>query len=44
MTNWYVRRSRNRFWDEDTDAIDTLHTVLEVVTRLAAPLLPMRPK
>ncbi|WP_455901896.1 isoleucine--tRNA ligase [Rhodococcus gordoniae] len=41
LTNWYVRRSRNRFWDEDTDAIDTLHTVLEVVTRLAAPLLPM---
>ncbi|MFZ2530301.1 MAG: isoleucine--tRNA ligase [Rhodococcus sp. (in: high G+C Gram-positive bacteria)] len=41
LTNWYVRRSRNRFWDEDTDAIDTLHTVLEVVARLAAPLLPM---
>lgn len=41
LTNWYVRRSRNRFWDEDRDAIDTLHTVLEVVSRLAAPLLPM---
>ncbi|WP_137723819.1 isoleucine--tRNA ligase [Prescottella subtropica] len=41
LTNWYVRRSRSRFWDEDQDAIDTLHTVLEVVTRLAAPLLPM---
>jgi len=41
LTNWYVRRSRSRFWDEDVDAIDTLHTVLEVVTRLAAPLLPM---
>ncbi len=41
LTNWYVRRSRSRFWDEDRDAIDTLHTVLEVVTRLAAPLLPM---
>ncbi|AUS35408.1 isoleucine--tRNA ligase [Rhodococcus qingshengii] len=41
LTNWYVRRSRSRFWDEDRDAIDTLHTVLEVVTRLAAPLLPL---
>jgi isoleucyl-tRNA synthetase len=41
LTNWYVRRSRARFWDEDPDAIDTLHTVLEVTARLAAPLLPM---
>ncbi len=41
LTNWYVRRSRSRFWNEDRDAIDTLHTVLEVTTRLAAPLLPM---
>ena len=41
LTNWYVRRSRSRFWEEDNDAIDTLHTVLEVTTRLAAPLLPL---
>lgn len=41
LTNWYVRRSRSRFWEEDADAIDTLHTVLEVTSRLAAPLLPM---
>ncbi|MGI9161822.1 MAG: isoleucine--tRNA ligase [Mycobacterium sp.] len=41
LTNWYVRRSRSRFWSEDRDAIDTLHTVLEVTSRLAAPLLPM---
>ena len=41
LTNWYVRRSRQRFWGEDPDAIDTLHTVLEVTTRLAAPLLPL---
>ncbi|MBV8930893.1 MAG: class I tRNA ligase family protein, partial [Mycobacteriaceae bacterium] len=41
LTNWYVRRSRSRFWDEDPDAIDTLHTVLELTTRLAAPLLPL---
>ncbi|WP_155729422.1 class I tRNA ligase family protein, partial [Mycobacterium avium] len=40
LTNWYVRRSRSRFWSEDADAIDTLHTVLEVTARLAAPLLP----
>ncbi|BBY53733.1 isoleucine--tRNA ligase [Mycobacterium koreense] len=41
LTNWYVRRSRSRFWTEDADAIDTLHTVLEVTARLAAPLLPL---
>lgn len=41
LTNWYVRRSRSRFWDEDADAIDTLHTVLETTCRLAAPLLPL---
>ncbi|ORV40370.1 isoleucine--tRNA ligase [Mycolicibacter engbaekii] len=41
LTNWYVRRSRQRFWDEDRDAIDTLHTVLEITARLAAPLLPL---
>ena len=41
LTNWYVRRSRSRFWEEDPDAIDTLHTVLEVTARMAAPLFPM---
>ncbi len=41
LTNWYVRRSRDRFWAGDRDAIDTLHTVLEVTCRVAAPLLPM---
>ncbi|WP_228000880.1 isoleucine--tRNA ligase [Nocardia australiensis] len=41
LTNWYVRRSRSRFWSEERDAVDTLHTVLEVVTRLSAPLLPL---
>ncbi|OFJ52108.1 isoleucine--tRNA ligase [Mycolicibacterium grossiae] len=41
LTNWYVRRSRSRFWEEDRDAVDTLHTVLEVMGRLAAPLLPL---
>ena len=42
LTNWYVRRSRDRFWDgTDRDAFDTLYTVLETVTRMAAPLLPL---
>ncbi|WP_341954432.1 isoleucine--tRNA ligase [Salinibacterium sp. TMP30] len=42
LTNWYVRRSRDRFWDGgDTDAFDTLYTVLETVARVAAPLLPL---
>ncbi len=50
LTNWYIRRSRDRFWgtsgsgggEADTqDAFDTLGTVLEVLCRLAAPLLPL---
>ncbi|WP_410665233.1 isoleucine--tRNA ligase [Amycolatopsis sp. lyj-84] len=41
LTNWYVRRSRDRFWAGEQDAIDTLHTVLEVTSRVVAPLLPL---
>jgi len=51
VTNWYVRRSRDRFWSAGTlsdgpnpagqAAVDTLHTALEVLTRVAAPLLPL---
>ena len=49
LTNWYIRRSRDRFWgtsgagrEADTQAaFDTLGTVLEVLCRLAAPLLPL---
>ncbi|NBU16275.1 MAG: isoleucine--tRNA ligase [Actinobacteria bacterium] len=41
LTNWYIRRSRDRFWEGDQDAIDTLHTVLDIFTKAAAPLLPM---
>jgi isoleucyl-tRNA synthetase len=41
LTNWYVRRSRDRFWEGDQAAVDTLHTVLEVLCRVAAPLLPL---
>ncbi|HAP78136.1 MAG TPA: isoleucine--tRNA ligase [Acidimicrobiaceae bacterium] len=41
LTNWYVRRSRDRFWEGDQAAIDTLHTVLVVLCRALAPLLPL---
>ena len=41
LTNWYIRRSRDRFWAGEQDAIDTLHTVLDVLTKVAAPLLPL---
>lgn len=50
LNNWYVRRSRDRFWrhvgpdavDQDKqDAYDTLFTVLGSLMRVAAPLLPM---
>jgi isoleucyl-tRNA synthetase len=41
LTNWYIRRSRSRFWAGDRDALDTLWTVLETVCRAAAPLLPL---
>ncbi|MDO5031402.1 isoleucine--tRNA ligase [Corynebacterium sp.] len=43
LTNWYVRRSRDRFWEgEEThaEAFNTLYTVLETVSRVVAPLLP----
>jgi isoleucyl-tRNA synthetase len=47
LTNWYVRRSRERFWatsgldDDARNAFDTLYTVLEVLCRVAAPLAPL---
>jgi isoleucyl-tRNA synthetase len=41
LTNWYVRRSRDRFWAGDTDAFDTLYTVLETLCRVVAPLAPL---
>jgi isoleucyl-tRNA synthetase len=48
LTNWYIRRSRERFWDTSgTDpsatrqAFDTLYTALEVTCRVTAPLLPL---
>ncbi len=50
LTNWYVRRSRDRFWEgvngengkpKNRQAFDTLYTVLETVSRVAAPLVPL---
>lgn len=50
LTNWYIRRSRERFWlsdaegeltDEQRAPFDTLYTVLETVCRVVAPLLPL---
>ena len=52
LNNWYIRRSRERFWapgvdgdaaeldDDGRDAFDTLYTVLTTLTKLVAPLLP----
>ncbi|MDK8815247.1 isoleucine--tRNA ligase [Corynebacterium sp. MSK073] len=43
LTNWYVRRSRDRFWggeDANPEAFNTLYTVLETTTCVVAPLLP----
>ena len=46
LNNWYIRRSRDRFWnaggaDTDRAAFDTLYVVLTTLTRVAAPFLPM---
>ncbi|WP_420436672.1 isoleucine--tRNA ligase [Candidatus Poriferisocius sp.] len=49
LNNWYIRRSRDRFWaparpssaDDKQDAYDTLYTVLTTLTRLLAPFLPL---
>jgi len=41
LTNWYIRRSRSRFWAGEPAALDTLWTALEAVCRAAAPMLPL---
>jgi isoleucyl-tRNA synthetase len=40
LSNWYVRRSRRRFWDGDPAAIATLRTCLVEVSKLLAPFCP----
>jgi isoleucyl-tRNA synthetase len=40
LSNWYVRRSRRRFWDGDVAAFQTLRTCLIAVAKLLAPLCP----
>ena len=41
LNNWYIRRTRARFWDgEDLSAFNTLYTVLVNVAKIAAPLMP----
>ena len=41
LNNWYIRRSRARFWDgTDMDAFNTLYTVLVKVSQIMAPLMP----
>ena len=42
LNNWYIRRSRTRFWDgTDLDAFNVLYTVLITVAKVMAPLMPM---
>jgi isoleucyl-tRNA synthetase len=40
LSNWYVRRSRRRFWDGEEAAFGTLRTCLLAVSKLLAPLCP----
>ena len=40
LSNWYVRRSRRRFWDGDAAALATLHECLVTLTQLLSPMVP----
>ena len=41
LNNWYIRRTRDRFWEGDVQAFDTLYTVLVNVCKIIAPLMPL---
>jgi isoleucyl-tRNA synthetase len=40
LSNWYIRRSRRRFWDEEPDAFATLWYALVQTLRVLAPVMP----
>ncbi len=40
LNNWYIRRSRDRFWEGEPEAFDTLYTVLVNLCKIMAPLMP----
>ncbi|NPA91745.1 MAG: isoleucine--tRNA ligase [Chloroflexi bacterium] len=40
LSNWYLRRSRRRFWDGDPAAFATLYEVLVTLSKLIAPYMP----
>lgn len=40
LNNWYIRRTRDRFWQGDSQAFDTLYTVLLNLSKILAPLMP----
>ena len=40
LSDWYVRRSRRRFWDGNAAALDTLYYVLVTFARVLAPMVP----
>ncbi len=40
LTNWYIRRSRHRFWEENLEAFETLYMVLKDIVILLAPFAP----
>ena len=40
LSNWYVRRSRRKFWDGDPAALNTLYIALKKLTLIMAPMVP----
>ena len=40
LSNWYVRRSRRRFWAGESAALETLFTCLKTLTQLMSPMVP----